>query len=58
MDIDDVKDEWRVRFDKEKETFAAIALKNKTRLKKTKFDLPNIMDLDEAYRMQKEEEDQ
>ena len=33
MDIDDVKDEWKSRFDKEKETFAAIALKNKTRLK-------------------------
>lgn len=55
MDIDDVKDEWRARFEDEKDKFAAIAFKNRTNIKKTKFDLPNILDLDENHQFQKEQ---
>ena len=54
MDIDDVKAEWDKRFEDEKDGFKKAAIKNRTAIKKTQFDVPDITAFKEAYKIKKE----
>ena len=53
-----MKAEWKLRFEKEAEGFRQAAERNRTRLKKTDFHVPNITDFNEAYKIKKELHDE
>lgn len=57
MEIEDTKAEWKQRFEKEKEGFVQAAIRNRTKVNKPEFDLPNIMDFKESYLQKKEVEE-
>ena len=54
MDIDDVKDEWKMRYKEASKKIEKAVKKNSSKKHQINFQCPNITDFTEAYQIKKE----